>query len=96
MRTAKVSISVPHSMKQFVDMRVLAGEYGSVSEYFRDLIRADHETATGRANAAAAGPQRRHARPPLASAARHEPEPRRYSPEEMRQIMAARERERSR
>ena len=39
--TATMNISLPDSMKAFVDQRVKARGYGSHSEYLRDLVRRD-------------------------------------------------------
>lgn len=36
-----MNISLPESMKQFVDERLSSHEYGTASEYVRELIRAD-------------------------------------------------------
>ena len=36
-----MNISLPESMKQFVDERLSNHEYGTASEYVRELIRAD-------------------------------------------------------
>jgi len=36
-----MNIALPESMKQFVQDRVSEGGYSSVSEYVRELIRAD-------------------------------------------------------
>ena len=36
-----MNIALPESMKRFVQERVTAGGYSSVSEYVRELIRAD-------------------------------------------------------
>lgn len=36
-----MNIALPESMKHFVQERVAAGGYSSVSEYVRELIRAD-------------------------------------------------------
>jgi len=36
-----MNISLPDSLKQFVDVQVSTGGYSSVSEYVRELIRAD-------------------------------------------------------
>jgi len=36
-----MNISLPDSMKAFVDQRVKARGYGSHSEYLRDLVRRD-------------------------------------------------------
>jgi antitoxin ParD1/3/4 len=38
-----VNIALPEGMKAFVQERVSEGGYSSVSEYFRDLIRADQK-----------------------------------------------------
>jgi antitoxin ParD1/3/4 len=38
-----MNIALPESMKQFVQERVTAGGYSSVSEYMRELIRADQK-----------------------------------------------------
>lgn len=38
-----MNIALPESMKQFVQGRVNEGGYSSVSEYVRDLIRADQK-----------------------------------------------------
>jgi antitoxin ParD1/3/4 len=39
--TTTMNISLPDSMKAFVDERVKACGYGSHSEYLRDLVRKD-------------------------------------------------------
>lgn len=39
--TATMNISMPESLKAFVDERVKARGYGSHSEYLRDLVRKD-------------------------------------------------------
>jgi antitoxin ParD1/3/4 len=36
-----MNIAVPEALQEFVQMRVTEGGYQSVSEYIRDLIRAD-------------------------------------------------------
>lgn len=38
-----MNIALPESMKLFVQERVTAGGYSSVSEYVRELIRADQK-----------------------------------------------------
>lgn len=38
-----MTISLPDTLKQFVDMQVAQGRYSSVSEYMRELIRADEK-----------------------------------------------------
>jgi antitoxin ParD1/3/4 len=36
-----MNISLPASLKRFVDAQVISGHYSSVSEYVRELIRMD-------------------------------------------------------
>lgn len=36
-----INISLPESMKEFVEEQVSGGGYSSASEYVRDLVRAD-------------------------------------------------------
>lgn len=36
-----MNISLPEPLKQFVDEQMAGGRYSSVSEYIRELIRAD-------------------------------------------------------
>lgn len=38
-----MNISLPDPLKQFVDRQVAQGRYSSVSEYVRELIRADEK-----------------------------------------------------
>jgi antitoxin ParD1/3/4 len=38
-----MNISLPDSLKEFVDSQVAAGAYSSASEYIRRLIREDQE-----------------------------------------------------
>ena len=38
-----MNISLPESLKQFVDRQIARGGYSSVSEYVRELIRADEK-----------------------------------------------------
>ena len=38
---ASMNISVPDSMRDWVQSRIESGEYASVSDYVRDLIRRD-------------------------------------------------------
>ncbi len=40
-----MNIALPSNLKQFVQTRVVEGGYGSVSEYVRELIRADQKDA---------------------------------------------------
>jgi antitoxin ParD1/3/4 len=41
-----MNISLPENLKEFVDSRVKAGGYSSVSEYVRDLVREDQKKQT--------------------------------------------------
>jgi antitoxin ParD1/3/4 len=41
-----MNIALPEALKQFVQERVTAGGYSSVSEYMRELIRADQKRNT--------------------------------------------------
>ena len=43
MRT--VTISMPDSLREYVEAQVAARGYGNVSEFFRDLIREDRKRA---------------------------------------------------
>lgn len=38
-----MNISLPDTLKSFVDMQVQAGEYSTSSEYIRELIRQDQK-----------------------------------------------------
>jgi antitoxin ParD1/3/4 len=38
-----MNISLPDSLKKFVDGQIAEGRYSSVSEYVRELIRADEK-----------------------------------------------------
>lgn len=38
-----MNVSLPEDLKQFVDTQVSRGNYGSTSEYVRDLIRRDQD-----------------------------------------------------
>jgi antitoxin ParD1/3/4 len=41
-----MNISLPETMKEFVDEQVQSGGYGSASEYIRDLVRRDQKERT--------------------------------------------------
>ena len=41
-----MNIALPPSLKRFVQNRVAEGDYGTVSEYIRDLIRNDQRQLT--------------------------------------------------
>jgi antitoxin ParD1/3/4 len=38
---SKITISMPEAMSDYVSHRVEEGQYGNVSEFFRDLVRQD-------------------------------------------------------
>ncbi len=40
---AKITISMPDAMSEYVSARVESGQYGNVSEYFRDLVRREQQ-----------------------------------------------------
>jgi antitoxin ParD1/3/4 len=40
---AKLTISMPDAMSEYVATRVESGQYGNVSEYFRDLVRHEQQ-----------------------------------------------------
>ena len=42
-----MNISLPDPLKQFVDGQIALGRYSSVSEYVRELIRADEKQKAG-------------------------------------------------
>lgn len=42
-----MNISLPESLKTYVDERLSGDGYGTVSEYVRDLIRADQKRIEG-------------------------------------------------
>lgn len=43
MATTTMNVSLPESMKAFIDERLAGGSYGTASEYVRELIRADQK-----------------------------------------------------
>ena len=36
-----MSFALPEAMREYIDERVLSGNYGNTSEYIRDLVRKD-------------------------------------------------------
>ncbi len=44
MAMASLNISLPQPLKKYVESQVSLGEYGTPSEYVRELIRRDKET----------------------------------------------------
>ena len=45
---ASMNVSLPDPMRDWVQNRIDSGKYASVSDYVRDLIRRDQETADER------------------------------------------------
>ena len=45
---AQMNISLPEKLKAWADARVAEGRYSSTSDYVRDLMRRDQETAEAR------------------------------------------------
>ncbi|MBP0617212.1 ribbon-helix-helix domain-containing protein [Jiella mangrovi] len=41
---ASLTLSVSDDLKEWIDRRVVEGEYGSASDYIRDLVRRDRES----------------------------------------------------
>lgn len=41
-----MNVSLPDTMRDYIEQQVKAGGYGSVSEYIRDLIRQDQKRKT--------------------------------------------------
>jgi antitoxin ParD1/3/4 len=37
------TISLPEPMSHYIEDRIAEGQYGNISEYFRDLVRRDQE-----------------------------------------------------
>ena len=62
---SKISISMPKSLEEYARLRVTHGGYGSISEYFRELVRIDQRFELAKRQQADQSGQR-----PLASAAR--------------------------
>jgi antitoxin ParD1/3/4 len=40
---ARHTISLPEPMSAYIESRLQEGQYGNLSEYFRDLVRRDQE-----------------------------------------------------
>ena len=40
---ATMNVSLPESLKEFVDRKVVSASYGTASEYVRELIRHDQD-----------------------------------------------------
>jgi len=41
-----MNISLPETLRDWVEQRVIAGGYGTVSEYMRELVRQDQKRQT--------------------------------------------------
>lgn len=39
----RLTISMPDQLSAYVESQLASGQYGNVSEYFRDLVRRDQE-----------------------------------------------------
>ncbi len=48
MATSTLNISLPDSMRQFVEEKINSGGYGTISEYVRELIRVDQRSEQSR------------------------------------------------
>ena len=48
MATSTLNISLPDSMRQFVENKIATEGYGTISEYVRELIRADQRLENSR------------------------------------------------
>lgn len=48
MATSTLNISLPESMRQFVEKKIETEGYGTISEYVRELIRADQKDENAR------------------------------------------------
>lgn len=48
MSTSTLNISLPESMRQFVEKKIRSEGYGTISEYVRELIRADQKAEDSR------------------------------------------------
>lgn len=42
----QVNVSIPPSLKHWIDTRVAEGRYTSASDYLRDLVRRDQDAAS--------------------------------------------------
>ena len=48
MATSTLNISLPETMRQFVENKIATEGYGTISEYVRELIRADQNAENSR------------------------------------------------
>ncbi len=48
MSTSTLNISLPESMRKFVEKKIRSEGYGTISEYVRELIRADQKAEDSR------------------------------------------------
>ena len=42
---SQVNVSLPPALKSWIDHRIAEGRYSSASDYFRDLVRRDQDSA---------------------------------------------------
>jgi antitoxin ParD1/3/4 len=42
---SQVNVSLPPALKSWIDTRISEGRYSSASDYFRDLVRRDQDSA---------------------------------------------------
>jgi antitoxin ParD1/3/4 len=42
---AQLNVSIPPALKSWIDIRVAEGRHSSASDYMRDLVRRDQESA---------------------------------------------------
>jgi antitoxin ParD1/3/4 len=47
---AKMNISIPDSLRSWIDSRLAEGGYADASDYVRDLVQRDQNGATGQIN----------------------------------------------
>ena len=73
MSRSSFHISVPEEVRRYVESRVESAGYGTVSEYFRELIRSDRQRQLNRMQSLARSqPNNVPAFRPLASAVRRQ------------------------
>lgn len=48
MATSTLNISLPDTMRQFVEKKISSEGYGTISEYIRELIRTDQKVDNAR------------------------------------------------
>lgn len=48
MATSTLNVSLPETMRQFIENKIATEGYGTISEYIRELIRADQNAESAR------------------------------------------------